>query len=370
MKKIVFIVSSPLTIKAFLSPFIKALAIENEVHIIANFSEREIYDFIPKRVTLHAVSLERNPNILVDMFALFSICKLIRKHKFNIVHTFTPKAGLIGQVSAFLTGVRFRFHTFTGQVWATKKGPFRFVLRLFDKLIGVLASFSLVDSPSQREFLIKNNVLSSEKSAVLGKGSISGINLEKFKYSEDRALNIRAKLNLKNNEFVYLYAGRLKVDKGIPELFTAFDLVSKNTNSVLVIVGVDEDNLLQYINNSQIIFCGFANDITSFFSMADLLCLPSHREGFGNVILEAAACGLPSLATNIYGLTDAIIDGETGMLHEVSDVSSLASHMNKLQDNKEELHRLGNNARARVRADFSEEFILGSFLDFYKSNTL
>ena len=371
MNKIVFIVSSPITIKAFLLPFIKALAAENKLHIIANFTELESYDFIPESVVIHKVSIERNPNILIDLLALFSIFKLIRKHKFNVVHTFTPKAGLIGQIAAYINRVNTRFHTFTGQVWVTEKGGRRFLLKLFDKLIGKLTTFCLVDSPSQRKFLIENNVLSIEKSMVLGKGSISGIDIHKFKYSRDKALKIKAELKLNKYNFIYLYAGRLKKDKGLPELIKAFNLVSQNAKCALVIVGKDEDNLLKNINNNlHIKFCGFTNDISAYFSMADLLCLPSHREGFGNVVLEAASCGLPTLASNIYGLTDAIIDGHTGILHIVNDVSSLTNNMKNLLINKEKVLRLGINARERVYSDFSEEFILSSFLDFYKSKVM
>ena len=371
MSKIAFVTSSPMTVKAFLLPFINELRKENEVHVIANWTKKEEECLLPDDVTIYRLNLERNPNPLKDLNSLFKLIQILRKNKYDIVHTFTPKAGLIGQLASYISRVKNRYHTFTGQVWATKTGWKKILLKNIDRLTGSLTTAVLVDSPSQQEFLIKNHVFQPDKSSVLGLGSISGVNLSKFKYSDEKRLSLRAKLGLTENNFVLLYAGRLKVDKGIPELISAFDMISTNKNCFLVVVGADEDNLLPLLKSRKnVLFCGFTDDITSYFSMADLLCLPSHREGFGNVIIEAAACKLPSLASNIYGLSDAIENEKSGLLHCVKDPSDIALNLKKLMNDKTMLSNLGENAFIRVNTCFTEEYIVEEFLKFYKYKNL
>ena len=367
MSKIAFVTSSPMTIKAFLLPFINELMKENEVHVIANWADDIDSSFLPKGVKLKNLSIERNPSLFSDFITLIKLTRLLQIEKYHTVHTFTPKAGLIGQLASYVSRIKNRFHTFTGQVWATQTGWKKVVLKNLDKVTAALTTAILVDSPSQQEYLIQNKVLSKRKSTVLGLGSISGVNLNKFKYSAEKRLSLRAKLGLNEQDFVFLYAGRLKVDKGIPELIAAFNSVSKNENCYLVIVGSDEDNLLPLLDkNKRVIFCGFTDDISSYFSMADLLCLPSHREGFGNVIIEAAACKLPALASNIYGLSDAIDDGTTGILHKVKDREDIELNLKKLIDNKKALAEMRTNAFIRVTNDFTEDFIVDEFMKFYK----
>jgi glycosyltransferase involved in cell wall biosynthesis len=367
MKKVAIITSSPMTVNAFLIPFIKILQVEYEVHIIANFgTDLNVLEHLPS-VKVHSISLERNPNFFKDLSALYSLYTLLKINKFDIIHTFTPKAGLIGQLSAFLARVPIRFHTFTGQVWATKKGVKKLLLKFFDWTISNLALYCLVDSPSQRRFLIEEKIISPIKSRVLGSGSISGVNFNKFKYSKSKAISLKKELGLLDCKFIFLYAGRLKVDKGIPELFRAFELISNKYQCHLLIVGTDEENLLPLIQgNKNISFCGFSDDITTYFSAADLLCLPSHREGFGNVVIEAAACGLPSLASNIYGLSDAIENGVTGILHEVNNVDSITAGMDILIRDPKYLKEVGMNAENRAQKNFSEDFIVDQFIKFYR----
>ena len=371
MRKIAFIAASPVTIKAFLMPFVNELKKENQMHLIANFEDKLDYSFIPKDVTIHHVKINRNPSVFTDFIALLQLIKLIYKEDFDVVHSFTPKAGLLTQIAAFICRTKNRYHTFTGQVWATKVGLKRYILKQMDFIIAGLSTHNFVDSISQRDFLLKNKVTSAKKSSVLGSGSISGVNLDKFKFCQKKREELRESLGISNDCFVYLYAGRLKIDKGIPELFTAFNNISKSNDCALVIVGNDEDNLLPKIeDNKKVIFCGFTDDISAYFSMADILCLPSHREGFGNVIIEAAACGLSSLGSNIYGLSDAIVDNETGMLHKVCDPHDLESKMLTVYSDKELLNKFGINSKKRVKHFFSEDLIITEFINFYRLNNL
>lgn len=367
MNKVAFVTSSPMTVKAFLLPFINELVKDNEVHVFANWSDNDEVDFLPQEAIKKNIKIPRNPNLLVDFLSLLKLVKIFHLEKYQIVHTFTPKAGLVGQLASFISGVDNRYHTFTGQVWATKTGWKKQMLKQLDKLTASLASAALADSHSQQEYLIQNKVVLSNKIMVLGKGSISGVNLSKFKFSAEKRNELRNDLGICSDEFVFLYAGRLKLDKGIPELLAAFKEVSKKIRCVLIIVGVDEDGLLPLVESTdKVIFCGFSNDMPAYFSMADLLCLPSHREGFGNVVIEAAACGLPSLASNIYGLSDAIVDGETGILHKVNDVKDIESKMCFISNNKNKLHKFSVCGFDRVKHDFSEDTIVSELIKFYE----
>lgn len=363
--KVAFITASPMTVKAFLIPFITELAKNYEIHVISSWQGNE--SFLPEGVKKVNFPIKREPSILDDLLSLAKLIRILNTEKYYIVHTFTPKAGFIGQIASFLSTIKLRFHTFTGQVWATQTGFSRFFLKLLDKITASLATSVLVDSPSQEEFLIENKVVLRCKSRVLGQGSISGVNLSKFQYSQKKSDKIRTKLQLSGEEFVFLYAGRLKKDKGVPELLTAFKNVAKKVPAVLVIVGADEDGLLPEVNQTEgAIFCGFSDDISAYFSAADLLCLPSHREGFGNVVIEAAACGLPTLASRIYGLSDAIVDNETGILHQVKDAKDIEIKMLSLCQNKRQLEMMSERALQRVYSEFSERVIVEEFIKFYE----
>ncbi|WP_404393232.1 glycosyltransferase family 4 protein [Pseudoalteromonas phenolica] len=363
--KVAFITASPMTVKAFLIPFITELAKRYEIHVISSWQGNE--SFLPEGVKMVDFPIKREPSIFDDLLSLVQLIRILKAEKYDIVHSFTPKAGFIGQIASFLSGVKLRFHTFTGQVWATQTGLTRFFLKSLDKITAFLATSVLVDSPSQESFLIENKVVLPCKSQVLGQGSISGVNLSKFQYSQEKSDKIRSKLQLSGDEFVFLYAGRLKIDKGVPELLTAFKNVAKKIPAVLVIVGADEDGLLPEVNKTEgAIFCGFSDDISAYFSAADLLCLPSHREGFGNVVIEAAACGLPTLASRIYGLSDAIVDNETGILHQVKDAKDIEFKMLSLCQNKPQLEMMSERALQRVYSEFSEHVIVEEFIKFYE----
>ncbi|WP_394172283.1 glycosyltransferase family 4 protein [Thalassotalea litorea] len=366
MSKILFVVSSPGTVKSFLLPFINKLSEEHEIHVAANFSDNILFEFKDLIFAMHDIEIVRNPSVFSDFNSLIKLIRIIKKENYDIVHTFTPKAGLLGQLAAFFCMTSKRFHTYTGQVWVTTKGVKRGLLKLFDKTIGTLATFSLVDSPSQRQFLIDNNVIREHKSAVLGNGSISGVNTEKYSFSPEKRIHCRQKLGLNEDSVLLLYAGRLKYDKGIPELVRAFREVCLE-NTFLAIVGVDEDNLLPLIENEKnIIFCGYSKNIINYYCASDLLCLPSHREGFGNVIIEAASSGLPALASNIYGLSDAVEHGETGLLHKVKDVEDIKSKLIRLISDKEHLKLLGKNAHERAMRDFNEAHVVNELVEFYQ----
>ena len=231
------------------------------------------------------------------------------------------------------------------------------MLKQIDSLISFLSTQILVDSNSQRDFLIKHKVIRSKNSLVIGKGSISGVNTGRFKRNIKRRNELRAELEISNTSIVLLFIGRLKIDKGINELRDAFiNLKGKGLDISLWLVGPDEEDLgkdLEKIKGVSVI--PYTNRPEDYMTAADILCLPSYREGFGNVIIEAASCGVPSIASNIYGITDAIVNDETGILIEPKSTLALENAIKDLINNPDKLLSMGVKAQERTLKEFSQE---------------
>lgn len=368
-RKIALVVSTPSTFNSFYRNHIKVLSQNFDVTLIANFklSECDIADI--KRIH---IDIQRKPSIFLDLKVLFELVKVFKQHKFEVIHSTTPKAGLLTQIAGKLAGVSFRIHTFTGQVWATKTGYKREILKKFDSLIAALATHLLADSFTQRDFLEDQGVVAKNKIQVLGLGSISGINTDKFIPIESHQL--RKELNISAKSFVYLYLGRLNKDKGIIDLLAAFDHVyAKHPDTYLLIVGRDEENLVPIIEKHSLFskalsYVGFTKQPEIFMSMADVFCIPSYREGFGSVVIEAAACKTPSIGSNIYGLSDSIEDGKSGLLFEVGNINDLANKMEYCYNNKEDLKKYAEYGYKRVCNNFTQEMSSNDLLNFYEKN--
>ncbi len=369
-KRICFVVSSPSTARSFLSGHIKALSAKYEVDLVANFSESDASDFEDLADKVFNIKIERKISFLSDFKALVKLYIFFRRKKYLSVHSVTPKAGLLAMAASFLAGVSFRHHTYTGQVWVTKKGFSRWILKRLDSLMFNLSTYVLVDSPSQRSFLIRSGVIDADRSSVLASGSISGVNLSRFKVDIGRRLEVRESFGFSNDDVVFLFLGRINHDKGIKDLVDAFYSVSaKWPCAKLMIVGPEEDGVLAALDLSEksIFRVGFTKRPEDFFNAADVFCLPSYREGFGSVIIEAAACGIPSLASNIYGISDAVENGITGVLHEPSNVDDIARGMVQMLSNASWRKRLGTAALMRAVNDFDSRILESSFVNFYES---
>ena len=370
--KACIVVSSPMTIEAFLQDQLRALNALCEMSVVANAPDGAFLKKMNIRAHFKGVPLKRQVCPLNDLHALYSLLLIFLRERFQVVHSITPKAGLLGMGAAFFARVPVRVHTFTGQVWATKSGVARALLRFLDKLIAGFATHVLVDSHSQRKFLVENGVVSQKKSCVLGDGSISGVNTLRFRPNPQARRTFRKKNKIPDEDIVFVYVGRLKRDKGIPELLAAFEKIAKTNSSMwLLLVGPDEENLGSFIQASpatmKTIMVGHTSSPELYLAASDIFVLPSHREGFGSSVIEAAACGIPAVASRIYGLTDAVVDGETGMFYETGDVAGLSSTMLQIGLNSELRHRLGTKARQRVLQSFSMEKMTGHVTSFYTS---
>ncbi len=372
MKKLCYVATIPAVVHAFLRSHIQAAAEKYEVTVICNAVDQELLHGLKARLVL--LPIERKPSPWRDLQVLLQLCKLFRRERFDIVHSIMPKTGLLAMIAACFANVPIRIHTFTGQVWVTKHGVRRNLLKWFDKLIGYFATCILADSPSQRDFLVNEGVLPSGKGKVIGAGSICGVDPARF--SQDLAARraVRLELGIAQEATVILYVGRLNREKGMLDLATAFNALAKrHQDLVLLLVGSEEDVSFSLIQET----CGaegghlhhvsFSFTPERYMAAADIFCLPSYREGFGMTIIEAAACAVPAVASSIYGITDAMVDGKTGLLTPAGDVTALSKALLELIDGEELRRQMGNAARLRVLELFSSEKITGKLLELYAS---
>ncbi|TRX20873.1 glycosyltransferase family 4 protein [Flavobacterium franklandianum] len=371
-KKICFIVATPNFANIYLKKHFEYLSKDYDIYLVSNFKGySSFYSSFTFIKGVKDLDFERKISIFKDVKALNSLRRYFKEIQFDAIHSATPKAGLIGVLAAKLAGIKIRTHIFTGQVWYTKQGWFKMLLKNIDRFIVFCATDILVDGLSQRQFLIDNGIIKESNSQVLGKGSISGVDVEKFIPNSEIAAVYRKKFNFKD-EFVFMFLGRLNIDKGLLDLAAAFlKLNSKYPNTRLVFVGPDEEMMQQKIEKigskcPSIVFSGATTAPQDVLQMADVFCLPSYREGFGSSIIEASLLEKPIICSDTYGVKDAIIENETGFRHKVKDLDSIFEQMEKLMD-QEVRETMGKNGRAYVLHNFSAELISLEWLNYYKN---
>jgi glycosyltransferase involved in cell wall biosynthesis len=371
-KKVCLVVTSLLIVKFFLLPHIARLAKHYDLTLIVNVDDAAFLESLVLPCTVISVNIQRKVSLWYDLRVLWQLIKLFRENRFDLVHSISPKGGLLATLAAWINGVPVRLHTFQGEVWATRHGCWRAILKNLDKLVAKLATSLTVVSHSERQFLIEQGIISSEKSQVLVNGSICGVDDKRFFADAALAKEQRAKLGIAEDDLVILFLGRINRDKGVLDLANAFNQIAQQvSNVVLLLVGPDEDNIVREIQQiaagflARIKIVGFTNNPERFMRTANILCLPSYREGFPVSILEAAATGIPSVCSRIYGITDAIEDGKTGLLVTPCDVEALTDALLKLIEDKKLCQQMGEAARERALKLFPSEKITKAMLGLY-----
>ena len=369
---VAIVVTSTLVVRWFLLAHLRTLARHYAVTLIVNNDAPDLAALLPCRII--SLKLERNMAPLADLRALAWLWRHFRAERYRLVHTLTPKGGLLGMLAARLARVPTRLHTFTGQVWATRRGPMRSLLKTADRLIAMSATHVLADSFSQRDFLVAQGIVGAGKAVVLAQGSVSGVDAERFRPDAAACRQVRAELGIEEGATVFLYLGRFKRDKGVLDLARAFALSSaEHAKARLLLVGPDEEGLLPEIEQicaacrTRLHVAGYSGAPERYLAASDVLCLPSYREGFGVVIIEAAAAGLPAIGSRIYGITDAIIEGDTGLLFDAGDVGQLASSLRALAGDAGLRRRMGLSARARALRDFPQARLTAALLEHYRA---
>ena len=361
-KKLAVVVSADMTIKAFLMGHLAALSKLCKLSVLANTDDHGLLARHDIAGQVVPVPIVRPIRPLSDFWALMVLVGYFRRCRPNCVFSVTPKAGLLAMLAGAITRIPCRMHIFTGQVWATRKGFARVLLKAADRVVARLATDILVDSESQRQFLIAEGVVAPAKSSVLASGSISGVDLGRFKPDAAARLLVRGQLGIGEGDAVLLFLGRLNRDKGVLDLARAFASLAEDSIAChLLLVGPDEggmrESILGICSNrvGRLHFVDFTNSPERYMAAADVFCLPSYREGFGSVVIEAAAVGVPAVASRIYGITDAVVDGKTGLLHDAGNVDGIVTCLERLLRFPQDCRTLGAAARLRAMTEFSAE---------------
>lgn len=372
-KKICFVSTADFAVKAFLLNHLRELSRSFDITVVTNANNPDFLKEANISAKVIPLNIARNISLASDISCLFILIKVFHQYRFSAVHSVTPKAGVLSMIAAWLARVPMRTHTFTGQVWASKAGVKRISLKFVDKFFALFATHIIVDSPSQLEFLLSEKVIKRNKAIVFGKGSISGVDASRFKPSNLTRIAIRKQLGIDGCGILFLFLGRLNVDKGVLDLAEAFNSLCPK-NAYLLFVGPDEQKLeikiLQLTADcpGKVFFVGMTNQPEAYMAAADVLCLPSYREGFGSVIIEAASAGIPAIASDIYGITDALMENETGLLHTPKDIDAIRRCLERLCFDDALRVKLGQKARARAINEFSSALITAAWVDFYKLN--
>lgn len=373
-KKIFFIVNNPLFILQHLLPIIELLELKVSLFIITPYDKKYILNF--KKAKIVYLPIKRKPSYW-DIVSIISLLIIKIKYRPELSISFTPKAGLINALTSVFQRKK-TYHYFTGQRWATYQGIIKFIFKLIDKYIIYSCYKVFCDSKSQAEFISKE--LAFKNITLIGKGSISGVNIQKFNLDRNKALKKfkQSNLNLSKNSKnileksikgkakIIFYIGRLSKDKGIIELISGFKSHNKKyKNSFLFLIGPNELNKNDFKKIRELKNCfhlGFTNQINLLLPFAFCLILPSYREGFGSVIIEAAASKVPIIATNIPGPSDFIDHMQNGYLINPKSSSEIKKGLDFYFKNENLIIDFATNAFEKCKEFYSEEYICRLFI--------
>lgn len=371
--KVCVVCATPLTIHFFFKKHLEGLVNFSEVDLLINLSNEKFTPEMDLPVKVFNFPITRQINLISDIKVLFVLIKYLILNKYDLVWGIGPKAGLISMLASWICRVQNRLFIFQGEVWASKRGFARFFLKAMDQLTVRLASSVLAVGFSEKNYLESQSVVKKDQIQVLGLGSICGVDLNKFNLNADVKEKLRSDLSIPIQARVCLFLGRINRDKGILDLVDAFKLAhKKSSNLFLLIVGPDEFGLNQLIRSQLVGYensykiLDFVSDTENYYSVADFFCLPSYREGFPISILEAAAMGIPTVGSDIYGISDALIDGVTGIRFLVGDIGALEKALLKFSDNWAYCENLGNAARNRVVLNYEQTMVCDLYINFIK----
>lgn len=316
----------------------------------------DVVDF--EGVEHYTFNLTRRITPFQDLVAIIRLRGWLRRECIDIVHSHTPKAGLVAMLASWLALVPVRLHTVAGYPWTESNGLRRLLLKSIDKMVFRLSTRVYFNSERLKEFTIKEGMVSLSKAECLANGSSNGIDTDFFKpdsVSVSKEL-LRVQMDIDQDARVFCFVGRVVRDKGIQELTDAFTEISKASNCYLIIVGPLEQSLdplpprtLSLLeNNEKIRLVGYQSDVRKYLKVSDILVFPSYREGFPNVPMQAGAMGLPSIVTDINGCNEIVKEGENGLIVPPKDGLALLKAMKSLVSDRALFGKLSDNSRRMI----------------------
>ncbi len=322
----------------------------------------------------YGVQMERHISPLKDIVSLFKLIRVFAVERPDMVHSITPKAGLLCMMAAWITRVPVRIHTFTGLVWPTSSGMKRRLLMLTDRLTCMCASHIIPEGEGVMNDL-KSYGITHKPMKVLGFGNIKGVDMARLSRERfiERSTEIKAEYGM-NSSFSFLFVGRIVKDKGIEELVEAFDKLQKKCSNVkLLLIGRDDNDPISRTtrflieSNADILLLGpkFDDDLFAHYVASDCFVLPSYREGFPNAVMEAGALGLPSIVTDVNGSREIIIHGENGLIVPSKNVSALYNAMEQMLVDKESTEYMVSKTRNLISSRFDNHYVQQCLYDYY-----
>lgn len=350
----------------FLSSEFEVVAAADDSGLLAGVAERE-------GVRTVAVPMKRKISLASDLRSLVTLYRLFRRERPFIVHTNTPKASLLSMIAARAARVPNRVYTVTGLRFETTHGPMRSILKTMERITCACATKVIPEGDGVKATLLRERITSKPMQKILN-GNINGIDLGHF----DRTPEIvkqAAEIRGGSDAFTFIFIGRMGRDKGINELVAAFDRLCAERQDVrLLLVGWFEDELDPVLpetkstidRNPDIVFVGYRDDIRPCLAASDSLVLPSYREGFPNVLLQAGAMGLPSIVTDVNGSNEIIADGRNGTIIPKQDTEALLRAMRDMVGSPEKTAKMAKQARPMIAARFAQQDVWRAILEMYK----
>ncbi len=387
-KKIIRVSTIPMSLEVllkgqlkFLNKFYKIIAVSGEGKSLRKVENREGVDVFP-------ITMKRSISPIKDFISLWRLYLFFKREKPIIVHSITPKAGLLSMIAAYFAKVPIRIHTFTGLIFPYKSGFLKVVLIFMDKVLCKCATKIYPEGEGVKKDLLKYNI-TNKHLKVLKHVCVNGVDIDHFKrsnFSIDDNLNLKNNLNISKDDIVFLFVGRLVGDKGINELVATFEKLQKQIsidnlklegefeNIKLLLVGSFETKLdplktktIDIINlNKNIISVGYKNDVRPYYAISDIFVLPTYREGFPNGPMQAGAMELPCIVTNISGCNEIIINEENGWIIPPKDENAIFEAMEYCLLNKEKVVNGSKNSRAMITERYEQKALWKEMLDEYK----
>lgn len=375
--RLLIVTTVPSTLASILRDQPKFLSQHYEIHLACSSGGAVQVVTANEEVPVHQVEMQRGISAGADLISLFRMIVLLRKIRPNAIHSYTPKAGLISMLAGWMCGVPLRIHTFTGLIFPTAIGMRRLVLIWMDRLICGCATHIVPEGNGVKKDLERARITKKELT-VIGHGNVAGVDIERFHHEGneqllDQASDLKGRLGIVGGDFIFLFIGRLNRDKGIYELLTAFQRLPNNAKLILVgafdsTLPISPESLKEIHESSRIMWVGPQSDVRPALMIADVLVLPSYREGFPNVVLEAGAMTVPVIATDINGSNEAITHGINGWLVPIRDAIALHDAMvQAMNTSKEQLHEMGLDARDRIVSRFERKGHLERMLRYYRT---
>lgn len=400
--KLIRITTVPLSLKVLLKGQHRFMSQNNFEVIGVSSSGEQLYEVEKEEgIRVEVLEMTRTISPVKDLKAFYQFYKWCKKEKPVMVHSHTPKAGIVGMLGAKLAGVPIRLHTVAGLPLMEATGTKRKVLDFVEKVTYASATKVYPNSKGLYDFIVANRLTSPSKLKMIGGGSSNGIDTEFFsenKVSLEKQNELKNEYKIADSDFVFVFVGRLVGDKGINELVAAFkELETRNHDSSslvpnsespvsnpkslvsskvpkLLLVGplesdldpLKEETLKEITTNPNIISVGFQKDVRPFFAISDALVFPSYREGFPNVVMQAGAMGLPSIVSNINGCNEIIVEGQNGTIVPVKNVEKLAEAMQRFVNDRSYYSMLQQNSREMIASRYEQQVVWKALLEEYR----